>query len=140
PPEEKEVINEDLGDLESLVVSEPANYNSFEMPTKESSKTFDTNYMTSSVLYFGQKVNVKLDEQVKSIRLSLLSNEQIARAWDQAIEMDYEQTVFDLNRYKETFNINDYGYYLLVKSAVRELVTDRNLQNFLSWFYLLKSG
>lgn len=140
PEPPKEVINEDLGDLESLVISAPTNYNSFEMPTKESSKQFDTKYFNSSATFFGQQINVKADEAIKQISLDKLSNESIAAGWDLAVETDFEQTVFDLNRNREALNINDFGYYMLVESVAKKMTTDEGLQKFLSWFYLLKSG
>ena len=138
PP--KEVIDEDLGDLESLVVSAPASYNSFEMPTKESSREFATQYFGVTSSFFGQQVAVKLDETIREVALGQLTNEAIAKGWERAVETDFEQTIFDLNRYREAFNVNDFGYYLLVESIMKKVSPDENKQKLLSWFYLLKSG
>jgi len=56
------------------------------------------------------------------------------------LEVNYGDFINQLNSFKTEMNLNDWGYYLLVKKSAKAITTDENAQLFLEWFLLTKSA
>lgn len=147
PPKPKPQVNtddesleEDLGSLDDLVTSSPANHKQFQMPTKESAKDFDVNYRKQRASFFGQSIAVDFDEQLLKFRLESTDEKGISKAWKDLGKADYSTSIFGLFNMKSRLQINDYGMYMAINQLLKGSGLDANHQKVVSWFLLLKMG
>lgn len=138
--EEEELLEEDLGSLDDLVVERPASHKQFQMPTKESAKDFDVTYKSVRISYFGQSLSVDFDQAVFELKMASLDEKGVSQAWKDLGKTDYSTSIFGLFNMKSKNQINDYGLYTVLNQLLKSSDLDINHQKVVSWFLLLKMG
>lgn len=64
----------------------------------------------------------------------------VLSAWNQLMDKNYLPLIRQLTSYSETFNLNDWGYLLLVRETAMILFEDKNKAHVFAWFILLNTG
>lgn len=91
--------------------------------------------------YYGSDITVPADPQIRLSKVSGFDNHSIAQYWRNLSATDYSQTVNFLLQEKEKRNLNDYAYFLLVKSFSTSFITGGDgTATLLTWFLLVRSG
>ena len=68
------------------------------------------------------------------------SKDSVNAALETLTKTDHTQTLQALQAYKKTMNLNDWGYYLLLREFAGKLVKSENDANMITWFLMLGSG
>lgn len=104
-------------------------------------KTEPTDFPSSNITFdfFGNPVSIKTDQQINALRINGLSGAQISAFYQAASSSFYNHLLDQLEAYKTEFNLNDWGYHLLVNQYTKAVSTDANTMTALHWFLLLKS-
>lgn len=105
-------------------------------------KSVPEGYVPSNADFNFYGADLKFEYDNKSgIQFPALIDEQvISQKWDDLSKTNYNSVINDLNSFKTEMNLNDWGYYLLVKNASEKMTSDKNGQIFLEWFFLTKSN
>ena len=70
----------------------------------------------------------------------VVSQQGIQQRFAALAQSEYPATVNQLLKIKQRLNLNDWAYLRLLQQFAIQLTPDRNQQNVLSWFLMLKSG
>lgn len=91
--------------------------------------------------FFGNNLLLNFDPSVIVQPPSEISDQTIGNYWSLASRSDYYYIINQLTGYSRKMNLNDWGYYLLVRNASRQLHPN-SLQgaNLLTWFLMNQSG
>ena len=92
------------------------------------------NYLgiTSSVYYYQDELPLLQDLNEEGIQTFYRELTNSSILWD------YNLASF--SRTKETMNLNDWGYYLVLREAAKNIFPDKNRQTLFIWYCLVKSG
>lgn len=92
--------------------------------------------------FYGFPINYDFDETMADIRMSGQADESsISEAFSQLSQTNYNRLLEQFYAYTDLLNLNDWGYYCLVKGASENLAgSDENTQKVLTWFLLIRSG
>lgn len=96
-----------------------------------------------SINYCGAKVYLDIDQNLKNIATGKKGKQAITNYWDQASKTNYNSLVNQLMTAKSRFNVNDYGYFMLVQEAaasVYPLPDQQDYRNLFEWFMMVRSG
>jgi hypothetical protein len=82
------------------------------------------------------------DQTLEDIQLDQNPNEkEISKLFDKFSKTNYNSFLEQLFEYAELMNLNDWGYYLLLKNTAATLSpNDENTQRLFTWFLLIRSG
>lgn len=138
--QEQASLDDDLGSLDDLIAESPSNHKQFQMPTKESVKDFDVQYVTKQASYFGQPISVDFDKKMFQLKLASTDEKGVAQAWKDLSKTDYSASIFGLFKIKSLLQVNDYGLYMALNQLLKSSALDVNHQRVVSWFLLLKMG
>lgn len=105
---------------------------------KSTPDDFQSNSTTFS--FYGANLDIEYDRKFITSFPSVIDEELIATKWDEMSKTSYSGLIGQLNDYKTQMNLNDWGYYLLVKDASKKISGNKNTQIFLEWFLLTKSN
>lgn len=91
--------------------------------------------------FFGMKAFVEFDPAFQ-VEASREANKQvIGNFWSKASQSNYTPVVEQLLEIKNSLNLNDYGYLVLVQKFANYLYLDNaNAANLMIWFILVRSG
>jgi len=105
-------------------------------------KSAPENYQpkSSSFSFYGSDLKMQYDSKFITSFPSVISEEVIANKWDEMSQTNYPDIIDQLNSHKSQMNLNDWGYYLLVKNASKKISSNENAQIYLEWFLLTKSN
>lgn len=93
-----------------------------------------------SISFYGKSIDLDYDRSFLNGFPSDISESTIAQKYGEMSDVNYNHLINQLMTYSEQMNLNDWGYYLLVKNA-SEKITDNDAGSvFLQWFLLIKSG
>lgn len=95
---------------------------------------------SSAMSFYGAQLNFNYDSKSLNTFPSVINEEVIANKWDEMNATNYASLINQLMAFKTNMNINDWGYYLLVKSASQQIAQAENTKVFLEWFLLTKSN
>lgn len=91
--------------------------------------------------FYGSSVTVPADTEIRLVKVSKPDNHSISQYWKELSAKDYSQTVRALLQEKDKRNLNDYAYYLLVKSFSSSFITGGlESSTLFTWFLLVRSG
>jgi hypothetical protein len=90
--------------------------------------------------FYGSKLKFEYDNKSGIQFPAVIDETVISQKWDDLSKTNYNSVINDLNSFKADMNLNDWGYYLLVKNASEKMTNDKNGQIFLEWFILTKSN
>ncbi|MCX6287990.1 MAG: hypothetical protein NTY96_12835 [Bacteroidetes bacterium] len=90
--------------------------------------------------FYGARFVFQADPDMNGSLPSEIHNTTIADFWDRLNNTAYSSLIKQLNDARTTMNLNDWGFYLLVKKTSEAINPDKNYSRLLSWFLLTKSG
>ncbi|MCF8364952.1 MAG: hypothetical protein K9H16_04175 [Bacteroidales bacterium] len=92
--------------------------------------------------FYGFPISYDFDENMAGIQLSGIPDEAgISEVFSKLSQTNYNLLLEQFYEYSDMLNLNDWGYYRLLKSASESLNTsDENTQKVLTWFMLIRSG
>ena len=127
-PEKKPDYIQPLPDLPLMEKPEPEE--EIEPPTAPS----------LSYNFFGLQVGYSPDPALNGTLPKEIHNYTIADFWDRINKTDYLSLLHQLADQRTRMNLNDWGYYLLVRRTAEKINPDPNYSRLLSWFLLTKAG
>jgi len=133
--EENEIITniENKKQINSNLVFQPIDLpilSKFENKNSQVSKISLTFYETPLKFEYDKSINIQI--------VNKISEKSISDYWEKASKSDYSSLVEQLMLEKSNLNLNDWGYYLLVKDVASQIQKDNN--SLLTWFLLIRSG
>ena len=110
------------------------------LPILAKSTPDDFKSKSTSFSFYGASLKIEYDSKFITSFPSTIDENTIATKWDEMSGTSYSGLIEQLNDYKSQMNLNDWGYYLLVKDASKKISSNTNTQTFLEWFLLTKSN
>lgn len=96
---------------------------------------------TMNTQFYGASVFLRYDRGMVFEPLVYLNENQIADAWEQLERTNYELLLYQMERYANRYDLNDWGYVQLVNTvAKRVFPRDANSRTIFNWFCLSQSG
>lgn len=97
--------------------------------------------LSASVSFYGKQSKYQYDKDFITEFPSVINEEIIADQWDKMNKTHYTDLIEQLFNTKDELNLNDWGYYLLLKNTSARIAPhSKNAQRFLQWFLLVKSN
>lgn len=93
-----------------------------------------------NIKFYGEILDFPEIEGFYSLKLKKADKDSIAEFFGDFASIDSKPIVDQLKYYKVKKRLNDWGYFMLVKSYSDKILTDKNAKTLLSWAILLKSG
>ncbi len=91
--------------------------------------------------FYGNRIRLTYDPAIMVRVPNTINNETIALFWTDASEANYNHLVNQLGEHRRQMNLNDWGYYMLVRNTAREIYTrSENGAVLLTWFLMNRSG
>ncbi len=93
------------------------------------------------VPFYQQEVRLSYKSLFDTDRLQNANQESIQQFWEKHAEKDFGQLIGQLWQYKQKMNLNDWGYYLLIKAYAEEICgSNDNKSRLIAWLLLNQSG
>ena len=92
-----------------------------------------------SYVFYGNKIVLPVDEALR-LECEKVSEEYFASYWLRASKSNYDELLDCLHAYKSALGLNDWGYYMLVKTFSDHFLQGDNSRHLLCWFLMNKSG
>ena len=106
---------------------------------KQEPEDFPTN--TRDFDFYGFTVVFDFDKKLEKTFSGNATEESISNYFAAMSNTNYNHLINQLTGYKDQMNMNDWGYYLMVKKAAAMIAgMDEQTSNLLTWFILLRSG
>ncbi len=125
---------EEVATIEAGATAEPR------LPVYSASVPENYNAANASFGFYGSDLKFRYDQNTLSSFPSAINEETISAKWEAMSQTNYADLLNQLQSYKVEMNLNDWGYYLLVKNAASEISSNDNGSIFLQWFFLTKSN
>ncbi|RLD63536.1 MAG: hypothetical protein DRJ01_03490 [Bacteroidetes bacterium] len=91
--------------------------------------------------FYGKNVAFDYDQKFLNTFPSKISEQVISENWDKMAKINYNHLINKMLEYKSDMNLNDWGYYLLIKKAAKQIAPgSKNAATFVEWFLLIKSN
>jgi hypothetical protein len=91
--------------------------------------------------FYGNPVNLNYDPAMIVTLPANINNHSISRFWNNASKSNYNYLAKQLGDYSRAMNLNDWGYYLLVRHTAREMYRHNpNGARLMAWFLMNRSG
>jgi hypothetical protein len=90
--------------------------------------------------FYGTGLEFQVDPAMNGNLPSGISNSVIADFWDRLNKTSYSLLLKQLNDTRSSMNLNDWGFYMLLKKTSEAINPDKNYSRLLSWFLLTQSG
>lgn len=96
---------------------------------------------TMDAQFYGAPLYLRYDRGMAFKPLVYLNENQIADAWEHMENTNYELFLYQLEKYADRYDLNDWGYVQLVNTvAKRVFPRDANSRTLFNWFCLSQSG
>lgn len=89
--------------------------------------------------FYGEEVTVPYQKSL-AVKMGQPSKESVNAALEKLTGSDHAQTLKALQAYRDAINLNDWGYYLLLREFAGKLLRSENDANMITWFLMLGSG
>ncbi len=104
---------------------------------KNEDKTFDK--LNGQITFYGTELKFSYDKNFVST-FNSVSEAEVADYWSKMSATNHYHFINQMLDYKTGLNLNDWGYFLLVKKASAKICpSSENAANLLTWFVLSKS-
>ncbi len=91
-------------------------------------------------LFFGTPIQLNYHPPLQSTRIGSINPEGISQYWLDMSNTYYNHLITQLDDIKVQLNLNDWGYYLLIKTFTAELHPQNGTaRNAMSWYLLTRS-
>ena len=107
---------------------------------KQKSLSLDKSSQNLHLFYFGQKISLNVDLNIKSAQFYPQNQTGIVSFFDVLVHSEYEDSLRDIKKITSELALNDWGEYLLVKQIAEKLYTERDEQRLYIWVILNKLG
>jgi hypothetical protein len=96
----------------------------------------------TSLRFYGADTRLSYDESFAALPpYNEISEDAISKKFEQLSQTNYNSLLDELFALKDMMNLNDWGYYLLVKNTSESLAPGNvNMQRTIAWFLMLRSG
>ncbi|HSW67140.1 MAG TPA: hypothetical protein VLH16_01025, partial [Bacteroidales bacterium] len=92
-------------------------------------------------IFYNNKVTLNYDPALVVAVPANINNNAFSNFWGNASKAHYNHFIHQLNAYRSDMNLNDWGFYLLVKNAAQVLYPQsENGAVLMSWFLMNHSG
>jgi len=106
---------------------------------KSDEESFDKANMSFD--FFGFRIILDYDQQFKIDPPAAINPATISKFWESMSRTNYNGLVSRLESYKTQMNLNDWGYYMLLKKFSESIYnTSENAQNLMIWVLMNRSG
>ncbi|MCK9422662.1 MAG: hypothetical protein M0Q38_08695 [Bacteroidales bacterium] len=95
---------------------------------------------TIPVSFYGATIEFLSDPNLAGTLPSEIHNTTIADVWDKLNKTNYSGLIKLFADARTRMNMNDWGYYLMVKKTAEQISSSKNYSRLLTWFLLTKSG
>ena len=107
--------------------------------TKSEPANFPTNEVTLS--YYGKNIDIQYDREFVTNVQTPVDNNVIADYWELMMPTNHYHLINQLQELKTSMNLNDWGYYELVRETSAKICgADQNAAKLLTWFLMMKSN
>ncbi|MEI7727163.1 MAG: hypothetical protein WCK09_18785 [Bacteroidota bacterium] len=93
--------------------------------------------------FCGARVTLDVDLNLKNMVTGKKGKQAITDFWDRASKTNYNSLVNQLMAAKSKFNMNDYGYFMLIQETAANIYSMPDQQDYsllLEWFLMVRSG
>jgi len=94
----------------------------------------------AAVDFYGAKVDVYFNPEIVYEIPKEIHNTTVADFWDRMNKVNPSGLIYQMNDFKSRMNLNDWGFYMLVRKTVENISPDTNYSRLLTWYILTKSG
>jgi len=89
--------------------------------------------------FFGIDIEILYNQKLL-FDIYSISNSSIANFWDKISSIDYHSLTAQIKEYQTIYRLDGWSSYLLVKEITKRVYPNRNAQNLMQWFILVKLG
>lgn len=92
--------------------------------------------------FFGTAVKFKYDKNMRTTVGNKIDNKIIADFWKNLANTEYKPLLEQLDAYRDSLSLNDWGYLMLVDQVAEKIsgTMNDNDKTIIGWFILLKAG
>ncbi|MCK9491089.1 MAG: hypothetical protein M0Q24_03280 [Sulfurimonas sp.] len=90
--------------------------------------------------FFGTYLSFDMAKDMKSAKFYPQNKDGILSFFNSCASSDYDNLVKDIKQVSNEMNLNDWGIYLLVKEISKQVFSNKDDSNLLSWFIFNKLG
>ncbi len=138
-PEAEEVIN-DAFKMEYVVKPTATTFQASVYPSIKKSEDSTFPIKLVNVRFLGWPLEFKADKAYSEILFENPSPESISKYWKEMADVNYNHLLFQISEVANTLNINQWGYFQLLKSISEQIYpADKNLQVLFQWAMLSRS-
>ncbi len=95
---------------------------------------------SDKINFYGSELKYNYDKNFKLDIPNSINEIAISNYWDKMSETNYNHFIDQLLNFKKDYNLNDWGYYILIKDISSRIYPDsENGANLLTWFLLTRS-
>lgn len=119
----------------------PLSENSFVLPSLKKTDAIDFEKRDISFKYFGSGITISSDVNIIAESKKVNSAKGVAAYWTSLSQSNYNHLIDQFDTYRQTLNLNDWAYYLLIQSFSETVYTDdKDMKTLLTWYLLTRSG
>ena len=93
----------------------------------------------TSFSFFEEEIEIEHEDISVVKPCEAYDNKIISENWDKLNKLDFYNCIPQLNQFKKSYGLNDWGYYLLVREFSKQLYDDNQYYKLVLWYLLLKS-
>lgn len=142
-PSETPVYKEEPKQTQALQIEVQEKVESFaeapKLPVMSKSDADGFKASTARFNFYGNNVSVRYDNAA-AVRIGSINEQSISDMWDQLSKTNYSCTISDLLQWQSQLNMNDWGFYLLIKQTAASITNNQNSRELLTWFLLTKAN
>ena len=90
--------------------------------------------------FYGSQLKFQYDPELNGTLPPIIVNTTIADFWDRMNKANSAVLIQKLSDFRSQMNLNDWGFFMLVKKTVESINPDANYSRLLTWYLLTKSG
>ena len=94
----------------------------------------------TNISFFGENLEIEHEDVQDLSSPETYNNKTIGEFWDKLNKIDFSNCIPELINCKESFNLNDWGYFLLIKEFCCKISPHRETYKIFTWYLMLKSG
>ena len=100
----------------------------------------DKSYTGLIVPYFGQKLKIQYDPEIKINVRQPVNDKSIQKYWNNMSQVNIKPMIGQIESYTQLYKLNDYGKYLLVKKVADEILNTKDDKVLYCWYVMIKMG
>jgi len=95
---------------------------------------------TETLDFYGNELHISFDKKIPGVLVSGVNEGAVSEYWKAISDCEYQPLLNQILKLKAEMNLNDWGYYLLIKKVSEKIFPgSENSQNLFTWFMLSKS-